>query len=99
MTDSKATTAAPTESTDQPVKWWGQSMTMWGVIITGISTVAPVLGPLVGISISPETVQQIGTQGLQIAQAIGGLVGTIMTVYGRTRANSRLGIRSFTVQI
>lgn len=102
MTDSRETTvtpiATPAAST-APVKWWGESMTMWGALITAATTVLPVLGPIVGIDISGEMVRQLGTQGIQVAQALGGLAGTLLTVYGRVRATSRLGLKTVTVQI
>jgi len=54
MTD--ATPApAPTDS-----KWWGQSMTIWGAIITTLSTVLPVLGPALGIDITADLVREVG---------------------------------------
>lgn len=100
MTDNNATTptAAATASTP-PAKWWGQSMTMWGTLITAVSTVLPVLGPVIGIDISADLIRQLGTQGAQTVQAIGGLVGTLLTIYGRVRANTKLGLRSVTMQI
>ena len=33
-------------------KWWGQSITIWGTVITGLSTVLPALGPAFGIDIT-----------------------------------------------
>ncbi len=81
------------------VKWWGQSLTVWGTIITAASTVIPVLGPLIGIDITGEMIRQLGTQSVQVVQAIGGLAGTIMTVYGRVRATTRLELRAVTLQV
>lgn len=71
--------------TDQP-KWWGNSVSVWGTLLTALSTVLPVLGPLLGITLSAEAVQQIGAGVLQSIQAIGGLLGTVMAIYGRARA-------------
>ncbi|MEQ1615453.1 MAG: TIGR02594 family protein [Hyphomicrobiaceae bacterium] len=86
------TNAAPTPDATQ-VKWWGESMTMWGALITAATTVVPVLGPIIGLDITGEMVRQLGTQGIQVAQALGGLAGTLMTIYGRVRATSRLSLR------
>ncbi len=61
----------------------GQSITIWGAIITGLSTVLPALGPAFGIDITGDLVQQAGDGLVQTVQAIGGLIGTIMTIYGR----------------
>jgi uncharacterized protein (TIGR02594 family) len=80
-------------------KWWGQSMTVWGALITAASTVVPVLGPVIGIDITPEVVRQLGTQAIQVTQALGGIAGTLMTLYGRFRAVTTLERRAVTVQL
>jgi lysozyme family protein len=93
MTD--ATPApAPTDS-----KWWGQSMTIWGAIITTLSTVLPVLGPALGIDITADLVREVGAEVVQTVQAVGGLVGTILTIYGRARASQPLAQRAMSLKI
>jgi lysozyme family protein len=37
------------QSQPAPTKWWGESMTIWGTIITGLATVLPAFGPLIGV--------------------------------------------------
>lgn len=71
-------------------KWWGKSMTVWGVIITSLSSVLPVLGPLVGINITAELVQQLGDAVVQFGQAGAALAGLVLTVWGRARASQPL---------
>lgn len=71
-------------------KWWAHSMTIWGAVITTLSTVLPTIGPLVGLDIAPEVVRQLGDQAILAVQAVGGLAGTIMTIYGRVRATTAL---------
>lgn len=93
MTDIKTISPAPA------AKWWGQSITMWGTIITTAATVIPVLGPLIGLDITGEMIRQLGAQSVQAVQAIGGLVGTVMAVYGRARASTRLELRAVTRQV
>ena len=66
-------------------KWWAQSMTNWGAIVNALATVVPVLGPLMGYDISADMVEQFGVQVARIIQATGGVVGTLMTIYGRLR--------------
>ena len=78
-------TPVPASTSAEP-KWWGQSLTIWGTIITTLATVLPVVGPVIGISISPDMVHQLGDGVVQVAQAIGGVAGILMTVYGRSRA-------------
>jgi hypothetical protein len=91
--------AAPVPLPAPDSKWWAQSMTIWGAIITAAATVAPVLGPRLGIDISPELVQQFGEQVLSTAQAGGGLLGTILTIYGRVRATTPLARRQITMRV
>jgi len=79
-------------------KWWGESMTIWGALITGLSTVVPVLGPTLGIDITGDLVREAGDQIVQTVQAIGGLVGTILTIYGRFRASLPLERRNLTLK-
>ena len=82
-----------------PAKWWGQSMTIWGAAITALSTVLPIIGPAIGVDVTPEIVRQAGEQMIAVVQAIGGLAGTILTIYGRTRAIRPLERRQLNVQI
>lgn len=80
-------------------KWWGHSVTIWGVVITTLTTVAPALGPLIGVEIPAEVVQQVGDHAIQIVQGIGGLIGIVMTVYGRARASAGLARREMRVKL
>lgn len=80
-------------------KWWGHSMTIWGAIITAASTVLPVIGPLFGLDITPDLVNEFGDQVTGVLQALGGLIGIILTIYGRTRASTTLERRQITFQL
>jgi hypothetical protein len=80
-------------------KWWGQSMTVWGALITALSTVLPVLGPLLGLDITSDLVHQLGGQVVAVVQAVGGLAGTVLAIYGRTRATTRLERREVKIQL
>ncbi len=80
-------------------KWWGHSMTIWGVIVTTLSTVLPTLGPVIGVDVTPDLVEDAGKQLVTTVQAISGLIGTLMTIYGRARATKPLGQRSVNLQI
>jgi uncharacterized protein (TIGR02594 family) len=75
-------------------KWWGESLTIWGAIVTSISTVAPTILAAMGIDISGDLIQRLGNDMLLTVQAAGGLVGTIMTIVGRVRAVSALERRA-----
>jgi lysozyme family protein len=88
-----------TDSSKPASKWWGESMTIWGALITGLSTVLPALGPIVGFDITGDLVREAGEQIVQTVQAFGGLLGTILTIYGRLRASQPLEQRSMMIKL
>ena len=88
-TQEKGTSDMPASSTTPTTKWWGNSVTIWGALITALSTVLPALGPVIGIDITGDLVREAGEQIVETVQAIGGLIGTAMTIYGRVRASRR----------
>jgi uncharacterized protein (TIGR02594 family) len=93
-------TTQPAATPDVPdTKWWGQSMTIWGVIITTLSTVLPAFGPLLGLDITAELIRQLGDQIVVIVQAVGGLIGTILTIWGRARATTTLERKQITMNM
>lgn len=94
-----ASPATPASSSAPDPKWWGNSMTIWGTLITAVATVAPIVGPIVGIDISPEAVRQIGGQSADVARGLAGLVGTLMALYGRARAVQPLVRRDFSLRV
>ncbi len=82
-----------------PVKWWGQSMTLWGTLLTGLSTVAPAIFFAFGIDVSADLIEQAGRDLMACAQAAGGLIGTILTIAGRVRSTTRLERVSLNVRL
>jgi lysozyme family protein len=86
-------------SSDAPGKWWGESMTIWGAILTAVSTVLPALGPIIGLDITPELIREAGGHVTSLLQALGGLVGILMTIYGRSRATTPLQRRMLTIRL
>lgn len=88
-----------TEATVPAVKWWGESLTIWGVIVTAAATVLPAIGPLIGIDITGEMVRQLGEQVTEVVQAIGGILGTLMAIYGRVRATQPIARRLVEVKL
>jgi uncharacterized protein (TIGR02594 family) len=94
-TETPAASEAPAEA--PATKWWGHSMTIWGVAVTALSTVLPTVGPLIGLDITPEVVRRLGDQAVLAVQAVGGLAGTILTIYGRMRATTTLERRQIKV--
>jgi uncharacterized protein (TIGR02594 family) len=87
-----------TTTTPAP-KWWGQSVTIWGALLTGLSTVLPALGPVIGIDITADLVREAGEQIVATVQAVGGLIGIAMTIYGRVRATQPLDRRDVTMKL
>lgn len=69
-------------------KWWGHSITIWGTIVTILSTVLPALAPVTGVDVSGDLVEDAGQQVIEAVQAVGALIGTLMTIYGRLRATA-----------
>lgn len=90
--------ATPSPTITGP-KWWGESMTVWGALMTAVATVLPVVGPLIGIDITPELVKLVGTQAYAVVQAVTGLLGTVMTIYGRARATQPLERRPVSLKL
>lgn len=66
-------------------KWIAKSLTLWGALITAFSALAPVLG----IDLTPEALADINTGGVEIINAIGVIVGSLMTIIGRLRAGTK----------
>jgi uncharacterized protein (TIGR02594 family) len=87
-----APTTKPYASAD--TKGWWQSMTIWGTLLTALTTVLPLVGVVLGISITPDLAEQIGRDIVLVIQAIGGLIGTLMALLGRARASALLQARS-----
>lgn len=88
------------ESTQQTErKWWGQSITIWGAVITGLSTVLPAVAPAFGFDITGDLVREAGEGIVQSVQAVGGLIGTLMTIYGRMRASRPLAQRNVQMKL
>lgn len=74
-------------------KWWAQSRTIWGTLITAASTVLPLLAPAFGVALPPDLIKTFGDQALTAVQALGGVIGTGLAIYGRFNAASVLSLR------
>ena len=94
MKDMQTTIELPSDG-----KWWVQSKTIWGALITAAAAVVPVLGPLIGIELSGDVVRQAGEQTISAVQALAGLFGTLLTIYGRVSAVQRLTRRVVNVKL
>jgi uncharacterized protein (TIGR02594 family) len=76
----------------QNTKWWGHSMTIWGVVVTTLTTVLPIAARALGYDISAQVVQDLGSQLTALIQALGGIAGIVMTIAGRARATQPLNL-------
>ena len=83
----------------QRKKWWAESLTIWGTIVTALSTILPLVGPLFGLDITSDMVEQFGASVTNLIQIIGGLTGTSMALYGRARAGTKLTRRHVKVKL
>ena len=96
---TKTVNTQETLNNQETSKWWMESKTIWGALITAAAAVVPVLGPLIGVELSGEVVRQAGEQTISAVQAIAGLFGTLLTIYGRVSAVQRLGRRVVNVKL
>ena len=80
-------------------KWWGSSLTIWGTLVTAVTTVAPVVLAAFGFDVPAPLVERLGSDIVAVVQAIGGLVGTVMTILGRARATTPLARRPIELRI
>ncbi len=80
-------------------KWWGNSLTIWGALMTAVSTVLPAVLAAFGIEVSPSLIERLGSDLATAIQAVGGLVGTMMTILGRIRAREPLERRPVALKL
>ena len=78
---------------DNSSKWWAHSKTVWGTLITAAATVIPVLGPALGITLPADVITTFGNQAVKAVQALAGLFGTVLAIYGRLSAAGTLTLR------
>jgi hypothetical protein len=99
MSTQSEPNAQPSAEPTSPPKWWGNSMTIWGVLVTALSTVLPAVAPVFGFNITADLIRQLGDNVVVFAQALGGLAGTGMAIYGRIRATAPIERRQFTLTL
>ncbi|PPC87745.1 MAG: TIGR02594 family protein [Hyphomicrobium sp.] len=97
--DSRMANDTGAIGTAEGAKWWAQSKTIWGAIITAVATVAPLLGPVIGVDLPGEVVKDAGEQTVTAVQAVVGLIGTLLTIYGRLKATTPLARRALSVKL
>ncbi len=80
-------------------KWWPESKTIWGTLITAVTTVLPVIGPLLGIHLPADVIKVLGDQAIIVIQALAGLFGMLLTIYGRSTAKQPLIRRDISLRM
>ncbi len=80
------------ETSDETGKWWAQSKTLWGTLITAAATVLPVIARAIGVSLPADVIQTFGNQTITAVQAVAGLFGTALAIYGRFKASTVLSL-------
>ncbi len=71
-------------------KWWGNSLTIRGAILSAVSAALPALGMVIGID--GEALRALGEQTVTVVQAAGGLAGMVLTIAGRVRAKQPISL-------
>ena len=93
---SQPVTPAPSATES---KWWGHSVTIWGVLVTTASVVVPAIAQAMGIDLPVSLLRDLAAELGKLAQAAGGVIGIAMTIYGRIRAERPIGRRELTVRV
>ena len=70
----------------EETKPWWQSKTIWGAIITIVALILS----LFGVQIDEQTKQVLVNEFVAAATAIGGIVGAVLSIYGRIKAEKRI---------
>lgn len=91
--ESKMSEKSEAQISSDDSKWWLSSKTMWGTLITAAATVIPVIGPAVGVVLPADIITTFGDQAITAAQALAGLFGTVLAIYGRLKADTPLVLR------
>ncbi len=86
-------------ATSIAAKWWGNSLTIQGALLSAASAMLPAVGALVGLDVNGDTVRQIGEQTVTVVQAVGGIAGMVMTNAGRARAIRPLARRDVLLKV
>jgi lysozyme family protein len=86
-------TTTSEQTPDDTSKWWAESKTLWGTLITAAATVLPVIAPAIGVSLPADVIQTFGNQTITAVQAAAGLFGTVLAIYGRFKASTVLSLR------
>ena len=91
-------TNEPVQNNPDQSKWWGQSLTIWGAIVTTLATVLPSILQAFGIDLPGELIRALGEQLGRLVQATAGVAGVLMTILGRVRARQPLQRRDVTMR-
>lgn len=99
QTAAQSGTRPSSAESSQPGKWWGESLTIWGALLTAVTTVAPAIFAAFGIDMPAELLRTLGRDVATVIQAVGGLIGTVMTILGRIRATLPIERRTLLIRL
>ena len=74
----------------EKVKPWWASKTIWGGIVAAVCGVLA----LAGHQVSPDTQSFLTQQAVQVATAVATVVGGALAIYGRIKAQGKIGKKS-----
>ncbi|HKJ73895.1 MAG TPA: hypothetical protein VKA19_07240 [Alphaproteobacteria bacterium] len=74
-------------------KFFLKSKTVWGVMITFLTTAWGPINSFLGLDIGVDMITTFGQQGTQVIQAVGAFVGTAMVIWGRFAARDKLTMK------
>jgi hypothetical protein len=80
-------------------KWWLNSLTIRGALLSAASAALPALGAAIGFDLNGETIRQLGQHTTAIIQAAGGIAGLALSIKGRARAAAPITRQAVRVMI
>lgn len=70
-----------------------KSKRFWGIFITTVTAILPVVGVFFGWDIDPAIIVDFGEKGNILLSAIGGIVGVSLMIYGSMKAKGPMVLR------
>lgn len=71
-------------------KWIGKSQTVLSGIVMFVIAMLPVIKPYIGLDVTPDDVQGVGSAITDVLTSVGAFVMLIFNIRGRMRANTKL---------
>ena len=78
---------------EQHASFFLKSKRFWGMFITAVTAILPVVGPFVGIHVNAGTIMGLGEAGVTLLAALGGFVGLFVTFVGSMKAKGPMVLK------